>query len=524
MTEEFVLPTEESINSNRALGEKQLEVLTVEQIKLLRRRAKTDLFFLSYGILGYNKLSVNLHGSLCTWMEANKNERFRLILLPRGHYKSTIATISDSIRIALPDDEGDRPWPESLGTNVRLCIGHETADMASHFLGSIIGHFTSNPMLMALFPECIPSLRKHRINKSELELPRSEIWNEATFETIGVGGRSQGRHYNKLKLDDLIGDKARDSKTEMATAIQWINNIQAFFSTFTMDKLDFIGTRYAFGDIYEHIMKTYGHALARYIRSAEEPDEQNILRPIFPESFTTESFEIIKKDPKIWSSQYANNPQHISTEFDKSWKKYYTWINKFRLVYHDGKTRDVLDIDEMDRVIFIDPAVSGLTGIVVTGTDTKERNFVLETKKEAISPPQLVSLLFQMVSRWAPRTVVIEEVLFSEVYRHWLQREMKFRGVLFHITPAKVKGQAKDIRIKGLANYFSGGQIIFHPSQLDIIEEYDRFGASTENMHLLDALAYGPSNWFVPIAKKKQEEYREAENKMLAARNPLTGY
>src|SRR4051812_46485780 len=50
---------------------------------------------------------------------------------------------------------------------------------------------------------------------------------------MGVGGKSQGRHYDYLKLDDLIGDKARDSKAEMQTAKDWIDNIQAFFTEFT---------------------------------------------------------------------------------------------------------------------------------------------------------------------------------------------------------------------------------------------------------------------------------------------------
>src|SRR5690606_27120848 len=200
----YKLSREDSITQARKLGDSKLHTLNQTQVDQLRYKAKNDLFFLATGILGYNKLSVDLHGSVCAWMMRNRNARFRELLLARGHYKTTLWTIADGIRLALPGDNGI--WPESLGTEIRILLAHEAKLKAEQFLVAIAGHFLSNPLLMALFPEVVPSPRIHRINKSELELPRQGIWPEATYSTMGTGGRSQGLHFNYLKLDDLIGD------------------------------------------------------------------------------------------------------------------------------------------------------------------------------------------------------------------------------------------------------------------------------------------------------------------------------
>lgn len=533
------LISEDNITASKKEAEAKLSSLTSDQIKYLRKRAKIDLFFLSNSILGYDKLSENLHGDLCWWMMRNMRERFKIVLLPRSHYKSTIATISDSIRIALPDESnGLASWPECLGTNVRLLIAHETAEQAAKFLVSVTGHFLSNPMLMGLFPECVPNPRKHRINKVELELPRTEIWSEATFDTMGVGGKSQGRHYDYLKLDDLIGDKARDSKAEMQTAKDWIDNIQAFFTAHTRAKMDIIGTRWAFDDVYNHLFNMYGKQLLRYIRSAEERDPKTgKFGPIFPEQFTTESFEILKKNIKVWSAQYANNPAAGATELQSNWKRFYQWSGRDRLYVGDGQFKTHYHVmEDLDRCILIDPAMSGLAGFVVTGTTTDDKIFLLEAKKHAWKPPELVDYLFAAVARWQPRLVAIEAVLFSELFQHWIESEMQLRGVRFHVEPISTGGKKKEVRVRGLVNYASAGVIHYHGevfqedgeekyvgSMEDFNTEWNEFGATT-NYHLLDALAQGPQVWVRPYGKARWESLKAAEEVLLANRDPETGY
>jgi hypothetical protein len=510
------LTDDDLLKERQKAAEKEVSGYTHDEWLMLRRLAKNDLFFLCYGVLGSKRLSTGLHGHLCTWLQNTDTDQFREILLPRGHFKSTVVTIGDSIRIALPDDAGTSPWPRNLGPNGRIAIAHEIEKQASKFLGNITGHFMSNPVLMGLFPECVPVPRRQIINTTQLELPRKEIWTEATFEAFNVGARSQGRHYNFLKLDDLIGDAARDSVTIMAAAKDWFDNIQAFFSTFSRDHFDLVGTRWALDDLYAHAHNAYGKQLKKYIRGVEEKNAKGERVAIFPEEFNPEKLGILRKNPKVFNAQYANNPLAGASEFDQSWKRFYEWDGQNTIRFQGGS----VNLSACDIIILIDPAVIGEGGYLITANDANDNIFIIKAKRHAWKPPELVNELFLDVQRWQPRLVVIESVLFSEVFQHWIIREQSFRDIRFRIEPAKTRQKSKDSRVRGLSNFFQAGHIYFHKDQLDLIEEFDHFGA-TKEYHLLDALAYGPEFWRRGGAIKRAGEIAK---EMVSNRDIVTGY
>lgn len=513
------LTDQESILRAQRQAEKEVSGFTSDEYAFIRRTSKNDLFFLNHFILGYKRLSKNLHGDLSKWCEKHDDEQFREFLLPRGHFKSTVLTIGDSIRIVLPDDIGGSPWPRNLGTNARVCIGHEVVDTSARFLFSITGHFLHNPKLMGFFPECVPDKRRHRINKFELELPRTEIWNEPTFDTIGVGGASQGKHYNFLKLDDLFGDKARDSAAERRRAIDWFDNIQSLFSTFEKDHLDLIGTRWSIDDLYAHAHEIYGTQLKKYIRSCEERNEKGELVTIFPEEFTPKKLEILKRNRKIYSAQYANDPRVGTGEFQENWKRFYHWKRENVLTIH-GDNSSINVRTDTDNCMFVDPATTGLGSLVVTAEDFKERIFVVEAQKRIWNPAELVEEIFRGVQRWQPRVVVIEAVLFSIVFQHWIEREMKFRGISFKIEPGKTRNKQKEDRVRGLVPFYTAGQIFYGEGQIELVEEHDAFG-TTDNYHILDALAYGPEFWRKPTRRFVEGVYGKLQD---MERDRHTGY
>ena len=518
------------IKTNLVKAEEKYARLSKQEWLQLRRRAKTDLFFLSAAILGYDRLSTGLHGHLCWWYQKHHTSQFREILLPRGHFKSTVITKADSIQTVLPDDVGDQTWPRNLGTNCRLCISHETHESASRFLYEITGHFTSNPTLMGLFPECVPNPKKNRINKHELELPRSRNWSEPTIDTMGVGAKGQGRHYNRLMLDDLIGDKARDSQTEMQTAKDWFDNIQSFFSMFAQDQFVLVGTRWAFDDLYSHAHRVYEDQLHKYIRSVEEKDPKTgEMKAIFPEEFTIPKLKIIRKNKKVFSAQYANDPKEGGTEFEEAWLRYYYWTGKTNIATFsfdaDGNPTGKKEhsIWDLDRVILIDPAMTGAGGYCVTGTDHNSVNYVLKALRLELKTEEFVPFLFSEVTRWQPRAVAIEEVLFSGLYKPFLEAEMRLRGQRFHIILIKTKQIQKDTRVRGLANYFTTGQIVINETQTELITEFKEFGASND-YHILDSLAQGPEIWRPGQIKKNPYAEAEEDESSKQAIDPETGY
>jgi hypothetical protein len=520
------LTEEEGLAERKKAAEKKAGEMASSVYKDLRKLCKTDLFFLSTGILGHDRMSPRLHGHVCSWMRKTRLRQFREFLLPRGHFKSTLITQDHSVQCILPDDTGGESWPECLGPEIRMVIAHEVAEQAEAFLYAITDSLMSNEVLMALFPEIVPNPKKQRINRSNLELPRKRAWPEPTIATMSTGSRGQGRHYNYMKLDDLIGDKARDSKTEMDAAKQWLNNIQAFFSTFKKDKFDLVGTRWSMDDIYAHMERMYEDELLVYRRAVLEDGSA-----IFPEEFTAKQLQIIQKDNKVWTAQYLNDPREGTQDFDPTWLRYYNWSG-------DGKSIIIFDrnldgtpkapreylIADMDIVILIDPAMSGKAGYLITGVTDDRKIVLLKAKKHKWKPPELTDEVFTDVIKWQPRAVVVEKVLFSGLFANYWNAEMQLRNLRFNVVPHAAGNKDKSGRVRGLTNYFCNGQIYCHPEQRDFIEEYHLFG-STDDYHLLDALAQGPDHWkFGGRTAKKWSERQQFEAQMLARRDRVTGY
>lgn len=522
--------------SKKASG--MTDVLKME----LRRRCKTDLFFLSFSILGYDRLSPVLHGQICAWLQKNKTERYIELLLPRAHFKSTIETITHTIQTVLPDDIGDQPHPYSLGPNARILIVHEVSRMASGYLFSIIQHFMSNPVLMALFPECVPTPKKQKINATELVLPRTKIWNEPTIGAMGVGGRSQGLHYDKLVLDDIIGEKARDSETEAQSAKLWFDSLPGFFTSYRHAKFTVVGTRWGPDDIYEHIQERYEDQLKVYRRSIEEPCEYNEdgkptkFSTIFPEEVGEEDLRILKKNPIVYAAQYMNDPEGGNTKFNPDWIRKAERSDDgqlIRLTNVPTHLRKVVHISNLSICVLWDPALGdGYTGYNVVGTDSNKRHIVLESKEEMLSAPEAVERFFELYAKYQFRTLAIEEVLFSELYRHWLETEFKLRGVRFNVFPVKLpKGNNidKGLRVLGLAPLLSSGNLYIIDDRKnytwnqdktkkysDLEYQIRKFGAITR-YHALDALAnieevamagYDPA-WAEKSRKQEEEKLKQ---------------
>ncbi len=512
------------IANTREEAEERAAGISNEQIKSLRLQVKQNLWVLAKLLApSYDQMSDNLHGHFCTWLDATMYEQFRLSLLPRGHIKSTIKTVADSIRTILPDDSGILPWPYCLGTEGRILICHEVDTTAQRFLWEVTQQIVGSVELAILFPEIIPDPKKHKMNKSELVLPRKTKLKEPTIDTMGVGAASQGKHYNFIKGDDLYGLKARDSEAEHERTIGWINNIESFFASPKEDKLDFIGTRYSHTDAYAHIMKIYGAKLKRYIRPIQERQPDGSLAYIYPEKFDEEQAKRLRQDPRVWI-QYTNNPDVHGKEFEESWKRFYRFRDKYTVEFHDIAGRVCTsDTRDMDRVILIDPAMKGLAGVVVTGVDANNRIFVLEALKKEWRPPDLVAELFRLVSQWVPRTVVFEEVLFSGLFKPYVEAEQKLRNRRFMVETCKTNNKQKEIRVRGLSNYFSSKMIFFAENQFDLIEEFDNFGA-TDNYHMLDAMAQGPAFWRKGQTRREIEEQQKAIEAILGGRDKISGY
>jgi hypothetical protein len=552
-----LITSDSVLSKNQDLSAKLRKKYNDEQILKFRRLAKYNLFFLCHSVLQYDRLSENLHGHFCAWLDKTRYHKYREELLPRGHFKSTIVTIGQNIQRILPEDLENLPYPWNLGTDIRIAIWHEIGTMASTYLFSITNHILTNNILGALFPEIIPSPKTHRINRTELELPRKKIWNEATITAGGVGARGQGFHADHHTFDDIYGEKALESETETQTTKTWFDGTPGFRVKLGYSTFDVVGTRYGPDDIYEHIEDNYGEKLLIYRRAIEEPvlDEagnekidkitgQVIKETIFPEEVSLEDLEVLKKNSKVYNSQYLNDPQGGDTKFDPRHLKRFWWLGSNQIVIPSIRDEDtgqlvqqkeILNIHDLYKVLLIDPALTGDMGWCVTGTDIKLRNFFLEARQEPRSPSLQVALMFEMVDKYQLQMVAIENDLFMQLYQEWLPREMMIRNKHFAITGVSTNKQAKPIRVQGLGIYLTSGQIWLNDERYsrgqdrtgkysDLEYQWRKFG-NIKQYHILDAIAHGPKVWmpgFDPRLRFRQEE--DLKKRLNESQSRNTGY
>jgi hypothetical protein len=98
---------------------------------LVREECKTDLHYLAKEVLGYNRITNHIHKQMAIDIDTPKY-KFKLLLWPRGHFKSTLGTESYAVQKLLRN-----PNERQLITNAKL-------ENSRKFLRTIANHFNAN--------------------------------------------------------------------------------------------------------------------------------------------------------------------------------------------------------------------------------------------------------------------------------------------------------------------------------------------------------------------------------------------
>src|SRR5215467_7470164 len=434
----------------------------------LRERAKRSTYFFAKAILGFADLTVNTHGPICRTLDSPSKRK--LIVMPRDHLKTSIATIADTIRRI------------TVNPNIRILFGNETATNASHFLRRIASVFDRNARFRWLFPELIEDpTKRSKWNENEILVPRTEDHPESTVEAIGVGGAVVSRHFDLIKLDDLVGKEASESDEIMRKTLDWYDYCESLLNHPVESEIHVVGTRWTHADLIAKVLATESEYFDQVITSAILPDGT----PLWPERFTLEVLARIRAKIGTWkfSCQYLNSPHDPeATSFSSSWIKYYQ-IQGDSVIGSDGATAN---IQQMRRYLTVDPAISDKdqacnSAFTVTAVDHINRKWLLEVTAKRLQPMRLMDEIFRLQDKWDLEATGIEGVSFQKALKFWLAQEMERRGKFINITELKTDThQRKGSRIRGLQPFFEGGEIyVQKPTASDgfrqFHEEYNAF-------------------------------------------------
>jgi hypothetical protein len=208
------------------------------QVAAIRDMCRSSLKFLCKEFLGMSKWDDKLHDSLAAYLE--NSGKYKLILIPRGHLKSSIVTVGYAIQSLLrnPDE--------------RILIRNAVWDQARRFLWQIQGYLEDS-QLPLIFGKFVST--KTVWTKEEIEINQRKVKKASpSIMTAGLETSLTGLHFDKIIDDDLVNDKNTSTKEQIQKVIDVYND--------SFNLLDrggehvVIGTRWNVRDLYGHILST----------------------------------------------------------------------------------------------------------------------------------------------------------------------------------------------------------------------------------------------------------------------------
>lgn len=409
----------------------------------LRKICQQDLFYLCYEILNYRDLDDPLHDDMCDFMaHCEVNKLTSLTLIPRGHFKSSIATVGRCIQWIINDQN--------------TAIGLVSSDLknAKKFLREIRTQCEQNEKLKGLFPEVFyqdPRREAPKWTEEEIQVRRTKIRKEGTIKIFGLDeGIPTGDHYPKILVDDAVN--ADNVKTEDRLAkIEENSRLLLPLLEVPDQPIHWVGTRYHIRDYYAKLMDMGD--IAVYYRQAVEDG-----KPIFSSRFSYEVLEKtrIKVGTYIYNCQYMMEPMDPgSMRFKREWLRY---------AAHPVTTLN----PGMVFFLTVDPASaqrkeSDFTAMLVFGIDHLWNFYMVDGVHDKLNPGQLVDKVFELTMRWGIEIVGFETIAFQKTYKFWIERKMEEKNKHFVIVELKGHKTTKDDRIKGLQPIMEAGKFWLPP-------------------------------------------------------------
>jgi len=205
------------------------------------------------------------------WLKAFEDNKFTVLLAPRGHGKTT--TVGSYIL-----------WRIVKNRNIRILIVTINQDKANSMMTFVQENLSKNTKLIDLFGDFKGHSNWSRDQirvKSSSEVQR--FYNEPTLKVLGVSSKIISAHYDLIILDDITDNNNSKTEHQRGELEDWYNGplVGTFLSN---TKVINIGTKWHEDDIHSYLSKKSGFKTYRYQALLKEPDENgNGAEVLWPE-------------------------------------------------------------------------------------------------------------------------------------------------------------------------------------------------------------------------------------------------
>lgn len=432
----------------------------LDELKRLREYYESPDNLLHFGrdILGYDKLYDPVHKPI-----ADMAEKYRsaLFLIPRGHLKSTLLTITKTIQTVLR-------CPET-----RVWITNAVLDQSIKFMREIKDQFKNNETLKLLWSHVLyddPEKEAEKWTETEIILKRKTRSKEATITVGSVGKETTGSHYDLHIYDDIVNMDNTETPEQMAKTMAWYRTSLSLLEP--DGKKWIIGTRYDYSDLYGSLLKT---PIARIVRKCVENG-----RPILPNRFTLEILEEIKKEQGsyIFSCQYENDPVDAETApFKRKYLQYWDRLPNLLNVY-----------------VLVDLAVSNRdsaceTAIEVCGYAKDGSLYVIEDCSGTFSPLETIKHLYRIDEQYKHPPIGVEKQQLEKALKYWMNEVGRDKGRWLNYYTLKPDMDKTRRILVSLQPLWENYKIFIKRDMVELEQQFLRF--PKYNMKdRIDALAY----------------------------------
>jgi len=383
----------------------------------------------------------------------------KLILMPRGHLKTSIITVAKSIQILCNNP------------NAKILLANAIWDNARGFLSEIKEYLTDKSKLSQLFGR----FESYRWNQDEIVIHQRTRPNKTpSISTAGVEKALASQHYDYIFLDDIVNRQTISNDDQLEKSWK--------FYTDSLDLLEpngelyIIGTRWHYADVYGEILERERGNWDVIQMGATDNGEMS-GNVIFPKKFSAEKLQKLldAKGTYEFYSQYFNVCQRKDSQHFKPPARY--WSN----------------LDECEYYITFDPATSekkaACDAVVMVGAINKANQLlaVEYTVFQKKDPAAMIDRIFKYHSIHRARRVGIEVNGGQEIYIKLIKEEMSKRNQFLSLTEIR-QNQDKFSRIIALQPRWESGNLLLKQGMTDLEHQLDQFPVG-KKVDILDALS-----------------------------------
>jgi len=280
----------------------------------LKEHAERELWFFSRWILGNEYLSLGtFHRQIvCPYLTDYSNSRFKLLMLPMGCLKTTIASRSIPPHALIQPAAKNIYFPGVKGCNIRTLLVNENTDKSKENLAYISEHLMENKWIYWLWPEICWQRKKDakRWTDTEIEVPRTRVIAEPSITAAGIKTGWVGRYYDLIVADDISALQASQDPPLMERAKKVRRTLKTRFSH--KETGIYLGamTHWGANDTCVEWRKDLDFEVM--VKGIEEPTPapDGPMMPLWPEKYPAEWIEKTRKgmDPIEFSLWLMNKP------------------------------------------------------------------------------------------------------------------------------------------------------------------------------------------------------------------------